>query len=439
MTVLDKRDGTILWTKAMGSFSTPTVAYGKIYVGTLGGEIWALDSSTGDIIWKYHIYGYGEPLDNPQVADGRVFFNNRDGWLFCVNATNGDFLWKYETRLAEVSHLAVADGRVFTIYSCLNESDGTLLWQYGQKPAYIHWTYHSPTLNDGKVFLSIGPALHCIDEFNGSLMWKFDTIQDTSDSAVAYGQVFVFADGYIYCLNEATGLVKWQSNVGFSEGYSESSPTVADNKVFVSLGQNLICLDVSTGNLVWKYFAPHWMHPPIVADGMVFVSWPGAVYAFGESTIPDIEFVSYNFPDTVLVSGSSESFEVTVNVKNVGKVEAKNVRLDFWPSWGNVSFLSREVINVPPDQTHGVSIKLDAVNTGGTHQAIIYLDIAYETPQGKTIIRDSSSAIGPPGFFITIVLVPPPPFYATPLGIIAIAIIALIAGVVITAIILRKK
>jgi hypothetical protein len=264
-------------------------------------------------------------------------------------------------------------------------------------------------------------------------MWKFDTIQDTFDSAVAYGQVFVFADGYLYCLNEATGQVKWESNVGFPEGYSESSPTVADNKVFVSLGQNLICLDVNTGNLVWKYFAPHWLHPPIIADGMVFVSWLGAVYAFGESTIPDIEFVSYNFPDTVLISGSSESFEVTITVKNVGKAEAKNVGLDFQPNFGNVSLVSRNIINIEPGQTGTLAIRLDATNTGKTHEANFGLRILYETPEGKTKSLDVLS------IEVTIVPVPPPPFYATPLGITAIAIIALIAGAVITAIILRKN
>ena len=178
--------------------------------------------------------------------------------------------------------------------------------------------------------------------------------------------------------------------------------------MFVSAGQSLVCLDVNNGNLVWTYLVPHWFHPPIIADGMVFVSWPSAVYAFGESTIPDIEFVSYKLPDAVLVSGSSKSFDVIVNVRNVGQVEARNVGLDFWPSEGNVSLVSREVVNIPSGQTRSISAKLEAVNTGETHQAVIYLDIEYETPQGKTSIRDSSSAIGPPSFYLTIVPVPSP-------------------------------
>jgi outer membrane protein assembly factor BamB len=281
LTVLDVKNGTILWSKSLGSFSVPAVVSGVVYVGTLGGEIWALDSNTGDIIWKYSIYGYGQPLNTPQVVDGRVFFNNRDGWLFCINATNADFLWKYETRLAEVSRLAVADGRVFTMYSALNATDGTLLWEYGEKPAGIHWTYHTPTVDDGKVFLSIGPSLLVVDEFNGSLIWRFDTVQDTSDMAVAYGKVFVSADGYLYCLDEATGKLIWKyDEVEYSWLYA--IPSVADDKVLVPAYDKLLCVDANNGTLLWTYSTISSRALPVIAEGMVFFAAPEGIVAIGD-------------------------------------------------------------------------------------------------------------------------------------------------------------
>ena len=281
LTVLDEKDGKVLWTKGLGSFSTPVIVSGVIYVGTVGGEIWALDSNTGDIIWKYSIYGYSEPLNSPQVADGRIFFNNRDGWLFCINATNGEFIWKYETRLAEAAHLAVADGRVFTMYSCLNATDGTLLWEYGEKPVGIGWTYHTPTVDNGKVLLSIGPSLNAVDEFNGSLMWKFDTEQDASDSAVAYGKVFVSADGYLYCLNEENGKVDWKYNDIALAGWLSSIPSVADNKVLVPAYDKLLCVDANNGSLLWTYSTITSRTLPVVADDMVLFSASGGIVAIG--------------------------------------------------------------------------------------------------------------------------------------------------------------
>ena len=279
LTVLDQKDGAILWTKLLGSFSIPTVVSGVVYVGTLGGEIWAIDGDAGNIIWKYSIYGYGEPLDTPQVEDGRVFFNNRDGWLFCINATNADFIWKYETRLAEVAHLAVADGRVFTMDSALNSTDGTLLWEYGEKPVGIHWTYHTPTVDNGRVFLSIGPSLQAVDELNGSLIWKFDTIQDASDVAVVYGKVFVSDGGYLYCLNEENGEFIWKYRAEFS--WLSGVPSVADGKVLVPAYDRLLCVNADNGTLLWTYSTINSRSLPAVAEGKVLFSVPEGIVAIG--------------------------------------------------------------------------------------------------------------------------------------------------------------
>jgi outer membrane protein assembly factor BamB len=226
---------------------------------------------------------------NPSIAlksqMGRVFFNNRDGWLFCINATNAEFIWKYETRLAEVAHLAVADGRVFTMYSALNGTDGTLIWEYGEKPVGIGWTYHTPAVDDGKVFLSIGPSLRAVDEFNGSLIWRFDTVQDTSDVAVAYGKVFLSADGYLYCLDEATGKVAWNYNeVKYS--WLSSVPSVADGKVVVPAYDKLLCVDANNGTLLWTYSTINSRALPVIAEDMILFAAPEGIVAIGKG-IPE--------------------------------------------------------------------------------------------------------------------------------------------------------
>lgn len=284
LTALDLNNGSVLWENMLGSFAVPTVVDGVIYAGTLGGEVWAINSNTGDIVWKYSIYGYGEPLSTPKVADGRVFFNNRDGWLFCVNATNTETLWKYETKLAEVSGLALVDGRVFTMYSALNATDGTLLWdiwENGEKPSSIHYTYHAPTVSDGKVILSIGSSLQAVDEFNGSLIWRFDTVNDPSDVAVAYGRVFVTADDYMYCLDEDDGKEIWR--YGKAEfNWLSSIPSVADEKVIVPAYDKLICIDANNADFLWSYsFISSQSLPAIAEDKVLFSSLDGMI-ALGE-------------------------------------------------------------------------------------------------------------------------------------------------------------
>jgi len=283
LTALDLNNGSVLWKNMLGSFAVPTVVDGIIYAGTLGGEVWAINSNTGDIIWKYSIFGYGEPLSTPKVANERVFFNNRDGWLFCVNATNAETLWKYETRLAEVSGLAIADGRVFTMYSALNETDGTQLWdiwENGDKPSSIHYTYHTPTVSDGKVILSIDSSIQAVDEFNGSLIWRFDTVNDPSDVAVAYGRVFVTADNFLYCLDEDDGKEIWR--YGKAEfNWLSSIPSVADEKVIVPTLENLICIDANNADFLWSYFTISSQSLPAIVEDKVLFSSPDGMVAIG--------------------------------------------------------------------------------------------------------------------------------------------------------------
>jgi outer membrane protein assembly factor BamB len=433
LTVLDEHDGALLWTKTLGSFSEPTVAYGRIYVGTYGGEIWALDSNTGATIWKYHIYGYGEPLNAPQVADDRVFFNNRDGWLFCLNATTGDFIWKHETRLAETSRPAVTDGRVFTINSCLNESDGTLLWTYGETPPGIHWTYRSPVVGNGSVFLSIGPSLHCVDEFEGVLKWKFDAANDLSDPAVAYGQVYISSGTFVYRLDETYGHVVWKADLTGRAETSLSAPSVAEGKVFVSTGVTLFCLDVENGAIVWTYTADSRLSVPVIADDTIFVASLNGVYAFGESRTADVDIGVISCPETLLVSGEAQVFEVAVNATNVGGGEARNVRLEFQPNFGEVTLISRSVVDLKPEQTRTLTMQLEAANTGKTHEANFVLTLVYETTEGK------AKSLLPLSVSVTVVPISPPPFYTTPTGIILIAVTALTVGIAVGVLARRKN
>jgi len=277
--VWDETDGTLLWTDNAGAFRAgPAASYGMVYLGTRGGTLLALNISTGSFVWEYQIYGYYSPLFSPQVADGRVFYNNRDGWLFCLNASTGDFLWKYETGLGENAYVAVADGRVFTLNGCLNETDGTMLWQFTDGGGSVG----APVVDDGRVFLNWG-SISCLDEFNGSLMWKYETEGNVGGLAVAYGKVFASIGGLV-CLNAEDGQFKWSN--GPAAGYPYGSPSVADGKVFVTDMNRLSCFDVNNGSLIWHYYTPDdgflgRLTTPVIADGMVFVAAKNYIYAFG--------------------------------------------------------------------------------------------------------------------------------------------------------------
>lgn len=134
---------------------------------------------------------------------------------------------------------------------------------------------------DGKVFLSIGPSLQAVDEFNGSLIWRFDSVQDTSDVAVAYGKVFVSTDNYLYCLDEVTGKQIWKYNEA-EYSWLSSIPSVADGKVLVPAYDKLLCVDTNSGTLLWTYSTISSRALPAIAEDMILFAVHEGIVAIGD-------------------------------------------------------------------------------------------------------------------------------------------------------------
>ena len=77
-----KTTKNVLWVAKLGSqtYGNPTVANGRVYVGTLDGRLVAIDAASGSLVWEtdtiidhdrqYTITGA------PRVAKGLVFIGN---------------------------------------------------------------------------------------------------------------------------------------------------------------------------------------------------------------------------------------------------------------------------------------------------------------------------------------------------------------------------
>ncbi len=91
--------------------------------------------------------------------------------------------------------------------------------------------------------------------------------------AVANGSVYYgsSADDAVYCLDAATGRVRWSF---VTEGPVRLAPTVAEGKVFAGSDDGcLYCLDAAGGRLLWKYRAgPEDRRLP--GNGRMISLWP---------------------------------------------------------------------------------------------------------------------------------------------------------------------
>lgn len=295
----------------------PLVANGVLYTSNYdGSSIYALNASTGDLLWKYSVEGVnygpflfavkdgtayasydklyalnantgtllwsatGGFLGTPTVANGVVYVGSQDGSVYAHNATTGTTLWSYATGDLVESSPAVANGMVYfgsddhNVYA-LKAGTGALQWKY------ITGSYvlSSPAVANRVVYVGSNDGnLYALDGSTGALVWRYSTggaIWDASP-AVANGVVYISSyDQNLYALNASTGALLWIHATGCLPGMGGvgyCSPAVANGVVYVCGGGRLLAINASTGTELWSsdIQSPH--GAPIVADGIVYVA-----------------------------------------------------------------------------------------------------------------------------------------------------------------------
>ncbi len=134
-------------------------------------------------------------------------------------------------------------------------------------------------------------------------LWAYTPPNDkggyfTTGPALAYGIVYEMnKDGYLYALDQATGKLVWKYKGPSSELIWPGMPTVADGKVYVTIGElayygsvtntqsEYACINAFTGELIWQL--PMEALPPresaIVAYGTLYII-PGSVTTAVDTT-----------------------------------------------------------------------------------------------------------------------------------------------------------
>jgi outer membrane protein assembly factor BamB len=258
---------TVQWAfKAAGPIVTsPAIADGVIYIGSLSGHLYALDQNSGRERWQFRS---SRPIaSSPAVADGTLYFVSSAGSIVALDISTGQPRWTYATeyeRRFEAKNLHGYPSPAQTI-----------------PDAWDVFT-SSPAVADGKVYFGSGDGnVYAVDAERGVLQWKFAT-QDVvhASPAVANGILYVGSwDGHLYAIDAETGLQKWvfrggqdpavHNQVGF-----QSSPAVVDGTVYVgSRDAHVYALDAGTGRKKWDYpTSKSWVNgTPAVRDGVVYV------------------------------------------------------------------------------------------------------------------------------------------------------------------------
>ncbi len=96
--------------KLGGKLSAITVAGGRAFVAEVEEHaVCALDSRTGDVLWRYTAGGRVDTpptVVNVRGAGELCVFGCRDGWVYCVQAADGALVWRH--RAAETERRIVS-------------------------------------------------------------------------------------------------------------------------------------------------------------------------------------------------------------------------------------------------------------------------------------------------------------------------------------------
>lgn len=286
--------GKQLWTKYLVDYpndwvafdefqSSPQVARHRIFVGTPGRFVYAIDQKNGNSLWRFETGG--EVPGDPICVSGRVYIGQQggNGDYYCLDAKNGAIIWKQ--RLGWVwsaanyfrSRLYVpgVDGNAY----CLDAITGRIIWRYAAESDL----YAAPAISGGLVFFgSWDHWLYALSLETGEPAWKFHagTYLDSGAPAVADGRLFLPTMGpHFYCLEANTGKEFWH----FAPDRiwsTNTSPAVCGDRVvmmaFMERGTRAhpyeirtYCLDAATGAVVWSYPAGG-LNGPVIADGKVY-------------------------------------------------------------------------------------------------------------------------------------------------------------------------
>ncbi len=141
---LDPANGSVKWIfpTDLPLGHSPTIANGVAYVGGLDHRLYAIDATTGVLLWSYDNAGAGFDT-NPLVVNQIVYAGNRDGYMYAVYANehpqHGQLAWRYKTD-GPIHFSAAFDGTNIDFASddsyayALNALTGELVWKSAKLP-----------------------------------------------------------------------------------------------------------------------------------------------------------------------------------------------------------------------------------------------------------------------------------------------------------------
>jgi outer membrane protein assembly factor BamB len=243
---IDTATGQERWHVAVSN-GWPVVDDGVLVTGTSEGFLLGLDAATGAERWRYQV-STQNGAGNAALADGVAYVGAGAEGFFAVDASSGTLLWRGDIDDDRTGTAVVAEGIAYLGGATDNETGH--LYAFDAKSGDLMWTREglaSPAVLDGVGYSgSDTGTLYAFNTVDGTERWQKDLGGFVANPAVANGVVYVVSlndpiDATLLAVDAATGDELWSYTVepvltGASVGGGRAFLDTADYKGIYAIG-----------------------------------------------------------------------------------------------------------------------------------------------------------------------------------------------------------
>lgn len=267
--------------------SSPSLADGSVYFGSYDGNFYALNASDGKLNWKFqtggerryagkHLHGLQpseesmpDPWDfylsSPAVWQHTVYFGSGDGNVYALDSASGKLKWKFQTGDVVHSSPAISNGVLYigswdTYLYALDAVTGREKWRFktGDDPA-IHnhvGIQSSPVVADGIVYFGCRDSnLYAVEASSGKQKWFFSTKGSwVNNSPVVYRGTVYFGQslpGFLHGVDASAGVL--QFSIDTKVPIFSSVAIAGEVLYFGSFDGKLTALDLKSHKPLWAF------------------------------------------------------------------------------------------------------------------------------------------------------------------------------------------
>jgi outer membrane protein assembly factor BamB len=175
MSAVRARNGAIKWqADALGPglgragpfYSTPAVAFGRVYSGNNDSRVYSFDADTGELAWTYSTGSYvysGTAVADTKSTPPTVYVGSIDNNIYALDARTGEPRWTRSAGGPVIGSLSII-GNIVYIAEFENTTISGFKLKGGRKVFEYHTGAYMPAISDGRRLYIVGySSIHALD------------------------------------------------------------------------------------------------------------------------------------------------------------------------------------------------------------------------------------------------------------------------------------